>query len=55
MQGLLWRIGTESDAIWCTHIGSNSGHIEQTHLEFLKCLWMFDTEQNEIGILDNLF
>ena len=26
------------------HIGNNSGHIEQTHLQFPKCLWMFDTE-----------
>ena len=37
--------------------GNNSGHIEQTHLRFPKCLWMFDTELNahQIGILDNLF
>ena len=26
------------------HIGNNSGHIVQTHLQFLKRLWMFDTE-----------
>ena len=40
----------------CIHIGNNSGHIEQTHLRFLKCLWIFDTELNahQIGILDNL-
>ena len=43
----------------CIHtgFGNNSGHIEQTHLRFPKCLWMFDTELNahQIGILDNLF
>ena len=27
-----------------THIGNNSGRIEQTHLRFPKCLWMFDTQ-----------
>ena len=26
------------------HIGNNSGRIEQTHLRFPKCLWMFDTQ-----------
>ena len=24
--------------------GNNSGHIEQTHLQFPKDLWMYDTE-----------
>ena len=41
----------------CIHIGNNSGHTEQTHLQFLKFLWMYDTEldAHQIGILDNLF
>ena len=26
------------------HIGNNSGHIEQTHSRFPKCLCMFDTQ-----------
>ena len=26
------------------HIGNNSSYIEQTHFQFQKCLWMFDTE-----------
>ena len=26
------------------HIGNNSGHIEQTHLRFPKCLWVFGTK-----------
>ena len=39
------------------HIGNNSGHIEQTHMQFPKCLWIFHTKlnANEIGILDKLF
>ena len=28
----------------CVHIGNNSGQIEQIHLQFPKCLWMFDTK-----------
>ena len=39
----------------CTHIG-NIGHIGQTHSQFGKYLWIFDTEYNshQIDILDNL-
>ena len=41
----------------CIHVGNNSGHIEQTHLQFPKRLWMFDTELNahQTDIFDNLF
>ena len=28
----------------CIHIGNNSGYIEQTHLRFPKCLWIYETE-----------
>ena len=28
----------------CINIGNSSAHIGQTHSQFPKCLWMFDTE-----------
>ena len=28
----------------CIHIENNSGHIEQTHLQFPKYLWLFETQ-----------
>ena len=41
----------------CIHIRISSGHIGQIHLQFPKCVWMFDTEWNahQISTLYNLF
>ena len=40
----------------CLHIIISSGHVEQTHSQFPKYLWMFDTEwdAHQISILDKL-